>query len=318
LVNGNRVGKLLAGLMTVGLLVTALAPSAIAAPPRWAMTVTQLVSGGVTAGSAQGFDIVISNRGPSNISSLYLVDSVPDGTVYLDSSRAGCDPAGSELFCTFGALNAGASISVRVAYLVPFASSGGNVTFEINSTGIVPGKNNSHGDALDVSQSVTVLPAGTGDKAGQWVITPGYTLANNQAVSNANPQATRVAGIGQYIPVSLEDGSGVSFQCPKSSCKDRLFGQWSRVSVAGGASFGTAFEVTITVAESALPGGTNPDKVVVYHVLDDGTIQKISTACTTTPPTGSAPECRSASFDGAGNLVISVWVYRNGGFKGAL
>jgi hypothetical protein len=57
--------------------------------------------------------------------------------------------------------------------------------------------------------------------------------------------------------------------------------------------------------------------VVVYHVLDDGTVETISKPCRGERPTGDAPECRAVRLSAAGNLVIKVFTYKNGGYKGA-
>ena len=243
----SRVGSAMIG---ATLLLSALVPAATAAPPKWSMTVTQLVPGGVSAGSEQGFDIVITNTGSSNISSLYLFDTVGDNTVYVTDSRGLCNPAGGPLYCNFGALRSKESVTARVAYAFPTSKGDGNITFEINTTGVVLGGNNSHGDALLRSQTVLLL-AGDSDKAGRWVTTPGYNVANNQVLGGTNPQATKVSGLGQYIPVTVEDGSSVSFSCPKSVCKTKQFGQWSKVNVNFGATFASPFLVTITIAKSA-------------------------------------------------------------------
>jgi hypothetical protein len=323
----KRFVRALAGVMTAGLLVGTMVQSVTAAPPRWSITSTQEVVGGVSSGSAQAFDVTITNNGPSNISSLFLLASkdttgnnlLADPVVFLTSTERpdSCVQNGAVL-CSFGAVNAGVTLHVQVAYSVPFSTGDGNISFELNTTGLVLGGNNSHGDATFSSQSVTLLTAADADKAGKWTTIVLDSLANNQGISSSNPQATKLQGLDQHVPASVEDGTGITFNCPKAQCKSKFFGQWSKVSVNNGAAFGTAFEVTITIAASALPSNLDPTKVIVYHVLNNGSVVQISNACTTTPPTGSMPECRDTSFDGSGNLVINVWVYENGGFKGAV
>jgi hypothetical protein len=311
----SRAGSALIG---VTLLLSALAPAATAAPPKWELGVVQLVTTGVSDGSAQGFDITITNRGPSNISALYLFDDVSDTPVYVSSPRAGCPTAGSQFYCSFGALTKGDSFTVRVAYTVPFATTAGDsVTFEINTTGVVGGANNSHGDSKTSTQTVLIIPASDSDRAGKWTLDSSDSLKNSQAISATNKQATSLDLLGRYLPASIEDGPTVSFTCPKSQCKSKPFGEWSKVSVSGGEVFTTAFKVTITVARSSVPANSAPAKLVVYHVLDDGSVDTISRVCGAAAPVAGDPECRSASFDSAGNLVIEVYVYKNGGFRGA-
>ena len=55
----------------------------------------------------------------------------------------------------------------------------------------------------------------------------------------------------------------------------------------------------------------------MYHVLDDGTVETISKPCDGHVPTGGEPECRTARITSSGNLVIKVYTYKNGGYKGA-
>ena len=50
---------------------------ASAAPPNWTMTVTKLPDT-VSPGAPAGYQVVITNNGPSNISQLYLVSKVGD------------------------------------------------------------------------------------------------------------------------------------------------------------------------------------------------------------------------------------------------
>jgi hypothetical protein len=301
-------------ILAAGLLAAAVVPTVTAAPPRWDLAVTQLVTGGVSDGDTQGFDIKITNKGPSNISQLYLFDhSDTNNPVYVSSPRAGCSAAGAPFFCSFGALNKGQSFTVRVAYDVP--ASANTISFEINTTGVVDGGNNSHGDSLVSVQTVDVIPASDGNRAGKWTLVNGDTLKNSQAVSSSNKQATKLDLLGQFVPASVADGAGISFNCPKAQCKAKPFGEWSSVSVNGGTTFASPFKITITVAKSALPTNPNLDKLVVYHVLDNGNVESISALC----GSGAVPAvgCRTPAYDADGNLVITIYTYKNGGYKGA-
>ena len=117
--------------------------------------------------------------------------------------------------------------------------------------------------------------------------------------------------------MTVQDGAKVEFRCPKAQCPAETFGEWSRVNVDFGATFRRAFEVRITVAKAALPKDLKKADVVVYHVLDDGTVETIKRACGGSAPDPGDPECRMVDRDADGNLVIRVYTYRNGGYKGA-
>ena len=321
----TRPRSLVAALLAAAFLISAMVPAVVAKPPRWTITSSQLVSGGISAGSDQGFRVTITNHGPSNISKLYLLAAtdtegrrLADRARFLTSSRrsSDCVQQGA-LLCSFGAVRAGETITVVVAYRVPLSTGKGRVVFELNTTGLVPGGNNSHGDAAFSPQTVRILPRGSGNAAGAFVTDDTFDVANGQKVSATNKQATRVSGKGSLIPVTVKDGAAVEFTCPRSNCNKEAFGEWSRVNVAGGATFAKAFEVRITVAKSELPDDLKLKDVVVYHVLDDGRVETIDRTCEDGPPAKGEPECRTATRDAHGNLVMKVYTYRNGGYKGA-
>ena len=225
--------------------------------------------------------------------------------------------------CAFGAVAPGRVITVTVAYTVPFAYGGSDIWFGLNTTGVVTGGNNSHGDVISSLESVTILPAElTADVAGKWTTQVNDSLAN-AAIGGTNLQQTALRGLPSYIGTYVQDGSAVSFSCPKSTCKAKPFGQWSKVSVAGGQAQAAPFQIKITIAKSQLPSNLTLSKVVVYHTLDNngGTdaIGDISAERCDGGPTSTniGQGCIDPSLDAAGNLVIDVWVTRNGGFRGA-
>ena len=91
----------------------------------------------------------------------------------------------------------------------------------------------------------------------------------NAAIGGTNLQQTALRGLPSYIGTYVQDGSAVSFSCPKATCKAKPFGQWSKVSVAGGQAQAAPFQIKITIAKSQLPSNLTLSKVVVYHTLDN-------------------------------------------------
>jgi hypothetical protein len=95
------------------------------------------------------------------------------------------------------------------------------------------------------------------------------------------------------------------------------------VSVASGQSQATPFQISITIAKSELPSNLSLAKVLVFHTLDNngGTDVIGDTAaerCDGGPTTNEIGQgCIDPSLDASGNLVIDIWVLRNGGFRGA-
>jgi hypothetical protein len=283
-------------------------------------------------GSTAGFRVVVANNGPSNISSLYLLAGankdatslLNDAPAYLEAHDANgnvsCTPANG-VICSFGAVGPGRVITVTIAYTMLFSNNSSTIYFGLNTTGVVTGGNNSHGDVTSSAQTVTILPAQlAGDTAGKWTTVDGDTLAN-LPVGGTNLQQTKLGGLASYIGTYVQDGSIVSINCPKSTCKAKPFGQTSTVHVAGGAVQGAPFQITITIAKSQLPNNLDLASVVVFHTLDNNTTQVIGDVagerCTTAPTTIVGDGCIRPTLDADGNLVIDLWVLRNGGFRGA-
>ena len=88
-----RVGRFLAVISTVAVATVMTTGIVAAAPPNWVMTVTPLPAS-VTPGAAAGFEVTITNNGPSNVAALYLNDNIGATPVYLSSTdRPGaCGP----------------------------------------------------------------------------------------------------------------------------------------------------------------------------------------------------------------------------------
>lgn len=335
--NRTHLSRLTTAVAAASLAAVLVAPlTAVAAPPSgWSISSTNLSTDGVSVGSTAGFQVVVKNAGPSNISSLYLLAGlnkdatslITDTPVYVEAHDANgpvsCTSANG-VICSFGATGPGRVITVTIAYTVPFTTGGSSIYFALNTTGVVTGGNNSHGDVISSLQTISLLPAQlSADTAGKWTTQNDDSLAN-QAIGGTNVQQTKLGGLASYIGTYVQDGTTVSFTCPKSTCKAKPFGQWSKVSVAGGQVQGSPFQITITIAKSQLPNNLVLGKVVVFHTLDNngGTDVIGDTAaerCAATGPTTNniGQGCLNASLDGSGNLVINVWVLRNGGFRGA-
>lgn len=303
---------LAAALLALALFV----PSASAQPPKWSLSVTPSPAA-VGPGNVAGFDIVIGNAGPSNISQLYLTSASGATPVFISDSR--CNATGP-LYCSFGALNAGASVSLTVAYQTPHdGSTSFAETFQINATGVAyTDAGHSRGDFL--SATGTVALSGNANFNGTFTATGITFIGDTPASGRGNPQSTDLSGLPANVPATVEDG--ITSKCFNGQCPKGI-GEWSSVHVAHGASQTSAFKVVLTIS-GAVIGNVDPTKVVVNHVLDDGTLVVIGDTaaerCTdaNTPPAAPSDGCVFAQYDGSsGNLQITVWVFQNGGFKGA-
>ena len=313
--SSHRLRRLAAIISTALLGVALIVPSSVAAAqPGWTMDVVTLPSA-VSPGADAGYRLTIRNLGPSNISQLYLTDSVTSAPTYLAGDRTAlCNPTGV-LYCAFGALNAGDVIVLTVAYTTPATGSSFSPTFMLNTTGATfsdKGKN-SHGDTLLVK--VTTSLSGDQNFAGGFVLSSNVEIKNG-GVTRTNLQSTSAAASGTNIPVTVQDGSGV----PASTCAAvaNSFGECSKVEVAEGGSLAGGIKIIITVYWKSVPKNLDPSLVVVTHTLADGSTQEIRTSCGTDPENHLDPGCRDAVYDADKNLVITIWTRSNGGFKGGI
>jgi hypothetical protein len=301
------VGSLLGALALAISSVLVAAGAADASPPRWVMTVTNLPPT-VGAGSAMGYQVQITNRGPSNISQLFLVTKTQESPAYVVTSQGSCAAPGSgPLACTLGALGAKKTVTVVVAYAAPFTDTGdpGDPVFQGNSNGLTYSDGGtSHGDTLtDPNETGTVISTDP-DFAGGFALSD-LTISTNDDLSDTNKQATSVDPPASDLVVTAQDGPSVSFTCKRICSK--AFGEWSAINVANGQRFDTFFPVTLLMRASDAPN--NLSQIKLAHVLDNGTTVQLN-QCTTT-----LENCIVVTPVGT-NVKITAYLDQNGGIRG--
>jgi hypothetical protein len=303
----KSIGRLLGALCLAGSFVIAATGPASASPPRWSMTVTNLPLT-VGTGSAMGYQVTISNAGPSNISQLFLVTKTQQSPAYITTSQGTCAAAGSgPLRCTFGALNAKKSVTVTVAYTAQFTDTGdpGDPVFQGNSNGLTfSDGGTSHCDTLTDPHETGTLVSSSHDFAGGFSLNNGAVSTDND-LSDSNRQSTSVEPPASNLVVTAEDGPSVSFTCKKICSK--AFGEWSAVDVGNGQTFGTFFPITLLLRASDAP--SNLSQIKLAHVLDNGTTVQLN-QCTT-----SLQNCIVVTPVGT-NVQIKAYVDQNGGIRG--
>lgn len=296
----------------IGLLLLSSTAVTAGTPAGWSINAIALPSN-VTPGQDAGYQVNIGNAGPSNISQLFLVDDGKTAPSYVHTSHGSCTDAGvSPLLCTFGALNAGGSITVIVAYTTPTTGTTFSVNFELNTTGATftnPAK--SHGTVLPATGTTTLS---TDPDYGGGFIVGDSTVADAQ-IGGHNIQSTLVVSPSTLIPVTVQDGSGTAgnAECPADS---HAFADCSLVSVGGGHLFDHPFLVVLTFLGSALPSAVNANNLTVLHTYTDAdgnlATETISARCTSEPPASSGAPCLVVTKVGK-NLQVDIWLLRNGG-----
>jgi hypothetical protein len=235
---------------------------ASAAPPNWRMTVTTLPPT-VSPGAPAGYQVTITNLGSGNIAALYLVaevnGSVDVPTVYLTTTQGTCDPVGQPLDCSFGALNAGDSVTVVVAYTTPTSGSSFSVEFQGNTTGntFADGiKGRSHGDTLLPDPVVTTTALNNGKNFAGFFSTDGVDgIGNSDSFIGNNKQSTRISGLPPGLAGTVQDGSITPDACIPSADVDcsLLDGETSVVTVGTGENITGGFFVIIHYKNESTP-----------------------------------------------------------------
>jgi len=331
-----------------------------AGTPGWKFYITPIPADGIVAPNASaGFVIKIANEGRSNISALFLdtdPNALPPSPVsptyvgpisYTNQVGAGfCHAAGDgPLFCDFGNLVAGASVTVTVAFQMPAS---GSTFFNLRAlgNGNTPSDGGtSHGDALKALISINggnshppVTPAASitlnasKNFAGGFSPDDDTVVANDPNLGPKNIQSGQIASPAGGIAVTLEDGlADTAFSCTTVgiTCTHR-FGEWARLNVANGTKFeATGIHVTIIVLGNKVPSGATVDTIVLIHVPTNpdgtlGTPYVISNRCDNNPGGGLDPdgpdsdllgdECILVTQDGK-NIRVDAWFLSNGGAR---
>jgi len=311
-VNRKRLSRLATAILSAGLLGAMVAAAPVsAATPGWSIGPVTKLPPVVADGGVAGYSFTIKNTGRSNISALYLTDVYVGAPEYLSTGRgtALC-VVSPDLRCAFGALNAGATIDVVIAYRV--GTTDFSDTFKLDSTGDPAGGNNSHGDSY-FSESVTTTVSSSPNFDGGFTTTAAQLLQTNQTLGNGNKQATSLVSPSALIPATIEDGFTTPVPCTIGQCA-RQIGEWSKLSVKGGASFTSPFKVTLNIWSGSVPKGATTGNIFLLHTRDNGTTYAITTACdSATPPTNA--ECITVTKVG-NNFRIVAWLFSNGNLRG--
>jgi hypothetical protein len=313
----RRAVAVVTGAMLAAMLI---GPATVtAAQPGWEFLNPKLLPDTVSPGASAGYSIRIHNGGTSNISQLYLTDSVNATPTYFFNSRGTVCQLSPRLLCSFGALNAGAFIDVTVAYATPTTGSSFDVTFQLNSNGATFSDrgNNSHGDTLNSGKLTTAL---SGDKNFAGAFSLDLTdVSTNADLSKKNPQASTVTPPVSKIPVTVQDGlvtyGGTGVDPCGSSGVLQCIGDWARLTVSDG-TIGPV-KVTIMLYGPSVTNDANTGNIKLFHEGSDP--NPIQTACgpLTLPATLTGPECITVTKVG-NNFKIVGWLNHNGYVRGGI
>jgi Domain of unknown function DUF11 len=304
-----RVRRLAAVLSAVVVATSMFAGVASAAPPNWTMTVTKLPPT-VSPGAAAGYQVTITNNGPSNISALYLVDEVNGNvnapTVYVTTTQGTCAPVGQPLDCSFGALTPVNSVTVIVAYTTPTSGSSFSVEFQGNTSGetFKDGlKGRSHGDTLLPDPVVTTTALNSGKNFAGFFSTATGNGIFNTAIGGNNKQQAGLQNVPPGVIGTVLDGPDATGTCvsvPAEGINCSLNnGEWTEVTVGDGTIGG--FILIIKYKNTTTP-------TAFFHSFGAGQQENIL-ACADP----QAPVAPCFTWDAATNTA-TIYPLHNGSF----
>ena len=314
--SSHRLRRIATVVSTALLALMLIGPGAVlAAPPGWLFENMANLPVTVSPGADAGYTFRIRNGGKSNIAQLYLTDSVVASPTYLLSSRSGCQTS-PVLKCAFGALNAGDSIDITVAYATPSSGTAFPVTFQLNTTGATFSDKggNSHGDTLDLARSTAL--DGSKNFAGGFVRTTS-AISTDASLSKKNPQSSNVTPPVIDIPVTIEDGITTFPGSGTTPCgtiaAPHCIGDWAKLNV-NDAKTGPV-KVILLLYGPSVPNGATVDNITLWH--EGSTPNPITTRCGgTTLPIAGGQECITVTKVG-NNFQILAWLAHNGSIRGA-
>jgi hypothetical protein len=218
-----------------------------------------------------------------------------------------CTVVSDQVSCTFKTVRTNDHLAVTVAYDRTATSATANGVWSTTGSPTSDG-GTSHGDTWqdDRGPATATYDATATDYAGGFSIVAGGFVANSQAVSATNKQATKVTGLPAGVAATVLDGAAVTGDCgPYQALCDTAIGEWSIVTVGDGQTFTTAFQIVITFY-SGTP------KSFVHQYVDSAGVTQYEQifACAKKSPT--IPCFTWSAKDNAATITT----YHNGAIRG--
>ena len=299
-----------AALMLAGATLLSMSGFALAAVPQGTATTDALPP--TVTGDIVGFRTNLFYTDGSTLAKAYVtVFTTGAGTNrYWSATRNGnpvpnaCTVVADQVSCSFKTVRTNDHLAVTVAYDRTAASATGNGVWSSTGSPTSDG-GTSHGDTwTDVrGAAVATFDPNATDYAGSFVILTGSTVANSQAVTNANKQATKVTGLPLGVAATVLDGDTSARDCGpyQSLCDSSSIGEWSDVTVG---DFTTAFQIVITFYSST------PKSFV--HVFEDGGVTQFEQIFPCAKKSAIVPCFTWSSKD----KQATITTYHNGAIRG--
>lgn len=274
----------------------------------------------VSPSAAVRFKVTITNNGKSNISKLYLTDTMVGAPLSVVPST-GCNPSG-ELFCSLGALGSGMSVSRTIIYRMPSGAGSLDFRFEANTSGATSSDGGtSHGDTLKSSGHLVL--DGSADYNGGFLL-DSSDLGTGGAGGQSTTLTPPVSGIG----VTIREVSGTDNPCGSGT----PVGQLVLLNVSDGTIYSTPFKTVLTIDTSGLPDELELSQVKLCHKYDNGSAVFLPQCSGGDVAPSNNVACFFPKFAGThhpdhephgiadaddwSQLVLDMWDFQNGSIRG--
>jgi uncharacterized repeat protein (TIGR01451 family) len=263
------------------------------AAPKADLSITKSHTGTPTAGGSYTYDFVVTNNGPSNVSSFTVTDTLDGNLSYASATGATCTPAGQTITCTGGALTASGGGSTA-SFSITVNVSGGFGGGAISNTGTVNvpagttdpnSANNSSVDDTNILVSTNLSVAKT--HAGNF--TAGDDNTFTITVSNAGPSSTVANGVTMTdtldADLSYVSAAGTNWTCSNSGDT-----------------------VTCNYSGTIAAGGSAPAITLMVHVdpIAKNSVTNVAEESSTTPdPTGDSTSTDTVTIDSVADLAVT-------------
>lgn len=250
----RRLAGGVAALLLAGATLLSATGSALAAVPS-ADADSSAIPGTYSSGNAAGFRGTFRFTDGSTLAKLYLnlKTTGADANVYFTATKNGanvarnCTVGAALTTCVFKTVRFDDRFVVTSAYSTSAAAVTANFVWSTTGSTGSDGGNTSHGDTWDDIPRTASLSTDP-NFGGGFSVSSGSSIANSQAISATNKQATRLGGLPAGVLATVLDGAGLTGSCVSNATIDctALIGEWSEVNVGDGQSFGSPFTIVIT------------------------------------------------------------------------
>ena len=254
----------------------------------------------VPAGGTVGYNLVVTNSGPSTAAGVVVTDALPT-SVTLDTSAtdARCLPATSPLTCALGSVPAGQSRTVRVVGTLDPDLAAGTLSNSAAVSSTTPDQDdtdNTSMASIDTTRSADVQLVKTVDQSGA---AAGSSVTFTLTATNAGPSTARGVVLQDTMPTGLTVeslGDTGPFTCARTTgtvrCEvDRLGpGQAGSVAVTAriqpGAAGGPVANNATVSADTPDPDESNDRATADVDVFVVADVQIVKTVLTADPTIG--------------------------------